>query len=157
MIKRFFITILTYIILPFVVWWVRHNEKIALRLGRPLSAEESQWAESLGIIHSEKIRILNVARMPSPLPHWIERFFQKQGYPVGNAAGMCMRYGIYVVEKYADRKSLLAHELVHTHQFERLGGHCAFLHSYLYQCMLHGYSNSQLESEADDKAREVLA
>jgi len=67
-----------------------------------------------------------------------------------------MRYGIYLDEQYADRKSLLAHELVHTHQFERLGSHYAFLRLYLRQCMLLGYSHSPLESEANEKSTLAL-
>ena len=136
---------------------MRRNEKIALRLGRPLNEEEHQWAEEFGILHPEKIRILNVSRMPSPVPHWIERLCQKWGFPVGNAAGMCMRYGIYAVEKYSHSKALIAHELVHTQQFERLGGLWSFLRQYLYECMLLGYRNSPLESEANTKADQVLA
>lgn len=139
------------------MWWVRRNEKIALRLGRNLNDEELCWAKAYGIEHPEKVRILNVARIPSPVPHWIERICQKMGFPVGNAAGMCMRYGIYVVEKYAHRKSLIAHELVHTQQFERLGGLWSFLRLYLYECMFLGYRNSPLESEANAKADQVVA
>ena len=127
LLKKFLITILTFIALPFAWWWLRRNEKIALRLGRALNEEELRWAELLEIQHPQKIRVLNVTRMPSPVPQSIENFMQRRGFPVGNAAGMCMRYGIYVVEKYAHRKTLLAHEMVHTHQFERLGGVWLFL------------------------------
>lgn len=155
MLKKFYITIVTSLALPFAWWWLRHNEKIALRLGRELNEEELGWAEQLEILHPEKIRVLNVTRIPSPVPEWLERFMQRRGFPVGNAAGMCMRYGIYVVEKYSHSKSLLAHEMVHTHQFERLGGVWKFLREYLYQTLLLGYINAPLENEANTKAEEV--
>ena len=142
--------------LPFAWWWLRRNEKIALRLGRELNDEELLWAKQLEIQNPHKIRILNVARIPSPVPEWIESFMQRRGFPVGTAAGMCMRYGIYLVEKYSHRKSLLAHEMVHTHQFERLGGVWLFLREYLYQTLLLGYINAPLENEANTKAEQVL-
>lgn len=143
--------------LPFAIWWVRHNEKIALRLGRPLSDDELDWARKLGILHPENVRVLNVTRIPSPVPEFIEKKLQKCGFPVGNAAGMCMRYGIYLAEEYSERQELLAHELVHTHQFERLGGLYSFLRIYLYETMFLGYRNAPLEAEANNKADQVLA
>ncbi len=143
--------------LPFAIWWVRHNEKIALRLGRPLTDDELDWAKQFEIRHPEHVRVLNVTRIPSPVPHFIEKALQKLGFPVGNAAGMCMRYGIYLAEEYADRDELLAHELVHTHQFERLGGLYSFLRIYLFETIFLGYRNAPLEAEADDKANKVLA
>lgn len=142
--------------LPFAMWWVRHNEKIALRLGRKLNDEELRWAQIIGIAHPEKIRILNVAKIPTPVPDFIEKMIQRKGYPAGSAAGMCMRYGIYAKETYAHSKSLIAHELVHTHQFERLGGIFHFLKTYLQETMLLGYSNSPLEIEANSTAETIV-
>ena len=156
LLKKILITIVTFVVTPFAWWWLRYNEKIALRLGRELNDEELAWAEQLQMLHPEKIRVLHVTRIPSPVPQFIENFIQKRGFPVGNAAGMCMRYGIYVVEKYSHSKSLLAHEMVHTHQFERLGGMWYFLREYLYQTMLLGYINAPLEHEANAKAKQVI-
>lgn len=143
--------------LPFAMWWVRHNEKIALRMGRKLNDEEMSWAKQIGIAHPEKIRILNVARIPTPVPYLIEKRLQRRGYPAGSAAGMCMRYGIYAKETYAHKKSLIAHELVHTHQFERLGGLWHFLNIYLKETMILGYANSPLEIEANSTAESLVA
>ncbi|MEZ7956591.1 MAG: hypothetical protein QMC23_06615 [Rubritalea sp.] len=142
--------------LPLTIWWVRHHEKIALRMGRKLGDEEMIWAIQIGIAHPEKVRILNVSRIPSPVPHFIEKLLQRRGYPTGNTAGMCMRYGIYTKETYAHKKSLIAHELVHTHQFERLGGLWHFLNLYLKETMILGYANSPLEIEANFTAESVL-
>ena len=143
--------------LPFAMWWVRHNEKIALRMGRKLSDEELIWAEQIGIAQPEKVRILNVARIPKPVPNLIEKIVNLIGFKTVTPAGMCMRYGIYIKEKYAKEKSLLAHELVHTQQFERLGGLWHFLKIYLKETMILGYANSPLEIEANDTAETILA
>jgi len=143
--------------LPFAMWWVRHNEKIALRLGRKLSDEEMIWAKEIGIDHPEKVRILNVTRIPTPVPHFIEKIIERIGFPAVNAVGMCMRYGIYAKEKYATDKSIIAHELVHTQQYERLGGLWHFLKLYLKETMILGYANSPLEIEANCTAESVVA
>lgn len=126
-------------------------------MGRKLSDEELLWAKQIGISQPDKIRILNVAKIPTPVPNFIERLIQRKGYPAGSAAGMCMRYGIYAKETYAHRKSLIAHELVHTHQFERLGGLYHFLKTYLQETMILGYHNSPLEKEANTTAETVVA
>jgi hypothetical protein len=156
LIRKIFITLAIFIMLPLVIWWVRHNEKIALRLGRALTDEEMSWAKKIGIAHPEKIRILNVTRIPTAVPLYVEKLLQRKGYPAGSAAGMCMRYGIYAKESHAYKKSLIAHELVHTHQFERLGGLWHFLHIYLKETMILGYANSPLEKEANCTADSIV-
>ncbi len=126
-------------------------------MGRKLNDEELDWAQQIGIAHPEKVRILNVAKIPTPVPNFIENLIQRKGYPAGSAGGMCMRYGIYAKEKYAHDKSLIAHELVHTHQFERLGGLWYFLKLYLQETLILGYANSPLEIEANSTADIIVA
>ena len=79
------------------------------------------------------------------------------GFKTINPVGMCMRYGLYINETYANDKSLLAHELVHTQQYERLGGLLSFLYLYFKETLILGYSNAPLELEADGIAKAVLA
>ncbi len=157
MIRKFFITTLAiYPVLPFATWWLRHQENIALQHGRKLSDEEIIWAEKIGITHPEKIRIHHLNKVPTPVPDFIEHFLQKRGFPAGNAAGMSMRYGIYIKEKHTNNRAIIAHELVHTHQYERLGGLWAFLKLYLQETMLLGYMHSPLEKEANTISKAVL-
>ena len=47
------------------------------------------------------------------------------------------------------------HELVHTSQYERLGGFEAFLKQYLYECITIGYPAAPLEQEAILMAEEL--
>jgi hypothetical protein len=62
--------------------------------------------------------------------------------------GLTLRYGIFIrADCCADRR-LVFHELVHTMQYERLGGIREFLQEYLYQCITIGYPNAPLEQEA---------
>ena len=70
--------------------------------------------------------------------------------------GLTLRYGIYIREdSWGDRK-LVAHELVHTHQYERLGGFSPFLTAYLQECLTPpGYPHGPLEREADRISNEI--
>ena len=43
---------------------------------------------------------------------------------------------------------MIAHELVHVAQYERLGGIEPFLRQYLRECLTVGYDESALENEA---------
>lgn len=156
MIKKFFITTAVFLLLPFATWWLWYQEKAALRLGRKLSDEEIILAKKIGIEQPEKIRIYLVDRVPTPVPRFIENMLQKRGFPAGNAAGMSMRYGIYVQAKFSHSKSLIAHELVHTHQYERFGSLSKFLRVYLQETMLLGYIHSPLEKEANTTSETIL-
>jgi len=43
---------------------------------------------------------------------------------------------------------LVAHELVHTAQYERCGSIAAFLRQYLHECLSIGYPDAPMEQEA---------
>ncbi len=157
LIRKILITSSIFIMLPFVMAWVRYHEKNALRYGRKLNDTEINWAKKIGITHPHKIRILSLKRIPTPIPHFIEKIIQKLGFPAGNASGMCMRYGIYTRQLHANNKSLIAHELVHTHQYERHSSLWNFLKLYLTETMMLGYANAPLEIEANNTAESTIA
>jgi hypothetical protein len=52
---------------------------------------------------------------------------------------------------------LIAHELVHAAQYERLGGILPFLRQYLVECLTIGYANAPMELEAAEMAARVCA
>jgi hypothetical protein len=52
---------------------------------------------------------------------------------------------------WGDRR-LVAHELAHTMQYERLGSVRAFLRQYLVECLTTGYAGAALELEAIEAA-----
>jgi hypothetical protein len=84
-----------------------------------------------------------------PGPRWVHRFAQQLGFPALTAAGMSLGKGIYLQRKFEDRPILLAHECVHSAQYER-HGILGFLWRYLYQCVHVGYVNAAFEREAVD-------
>jgi hypothetical protein len=70
------------------------------------------------------------------------------GGPWKNTVGLTARYGIFIREAYWGDRRLIAHELAHTAQYERLGGITPFLRAYLTECLTSGYPRSALELEA---------
>ena len=73
----------------------------------------------------------------------------------GQTIGMTLRYGIFIREEHWGDRRLLAHELAHVAQYERLGGFRGFLKQYLEECINSGYPLGDLELEA--KQAESLA
>jgi hypothetical protein len=63
-----------------------------------------------------------------------------------------LRYGIYLRADESSDRELVAHELVHTGQYERMGGFLPFLRQYIYECLTVGYCASKLEQEAVQRA-----
>ncbi|MEP6956338.1 MAG: hypothetical protein ABI883_05885, partial [Chthoniobacterales bacterium] len=65
-------------------------------------------------------------------------------------------YGIYLRADHSGNRALLMHELVHTVQYERLGGVRPFLAQYLRECLTVGYPLGDLETEAARVAAEAV-
>lgn len=146
------IKILSILIAPILALWVRHHESKICKQGRQLSEEETKYAIDLGILCYDKVYILEVAKVPSGLPPFIEKWLQRMHFPAGNAAGMSMRYGIYIDKSYRSNIELIRHELVHTAQYEHLGSLRKFLQLYIYQMMALGYQNAPLEMDARERS-----
>lgn len=143
---------LSYLTTPIAAMWVGHHEVVIRCTGRKLSLRELAHCRRLGIRQPENIRIKIVPRVPSPVPSWIEQLCQAIGFPVGAAAGICFRYGIYIDQNYSGNIEIVFHELVHTMQYERLGSLNEFLRQYIFECLHYGYHDSPLEIEAREKA-----
>ncbi|HEX8372839.1 MAG TPA: hypothetical protein VF585_08675, partial [Chthoniobacterales bacterium] len=63
-------------------------------------------------------------------------------------AGLALGYGIFVRSDRESDRFLVAHELVHTAQYERCGSCTAFLRQYLHECLIVGYPAAPMEQEA---------
>ena len=72
--------------------------------------------------------------------------------------GLTLRYGILVRTDCWGQRPLIVHELVHTSQYERLGGFEAFLRRYLLECITPpGYPDGPMEQEAVITAAKLCA
>jgi len=71
--------------------------------------------------------------------------------------GLALDHGIFIRADHWRDRALIAHELVHTAQFQRFGGILPFLQTYISQCATVGYSNAPLELEAIAMAARICS
>lgn len=138
-------------LLPLVVTWVESQEARILAEGVPLTEAQLADARAMGVIHPERVRVLHVPKISMPDHPELVAAGTAAGLMGGNTMGLALRYGIYVRAGMESRE-LLAHEMVHTAQYERYGSVAGFLYAYLTQCLTVGYPAAPLEQEAIQKS-----
>ena len=141
--------------LPEVVAWVEAQERMILEQGEPLCDQGLQDAKAMGVEHPERIRLLEVDDVPLP-DHPLMREAAVAGLLVARPSAMCVRYGLFIRRNCPNKRYVIAHECVHTSQFERLGGIEAFSRQYLIECFTQGYMDSPLEAEAMRKTEGLM-
>ncbi len=144
--------LLVSLLLPFVTWWIEVQERRILVQGELLDARGLADARRIGVTNPERVRLLRVRAVPVPGGPLVDFCGRWTGGPVGRIAGLTARYGIFIrADVWGDRR-LIAHELAHTAQYERLGGIRSFLRQYLTECLTTGYACAALELEAVEAA-----
>ena len=144
-------------LLPLAASWVQRQERRMLRIGVPLSEQEMADARAIGVAEPDRVRLLQLDRVPFPKDPMLKAAASAIQFLTPTTCGLALRYGIFVRSDCWRNRALIAHELVHVMQYERLGGILPFLRDYLFQCMTVGYPNAPLEQEAVDVARRVRA
>ena len=135
-------------LLPLASAWTEAQEQTILRNGVGLSSVGLADAVNIGIASPEKVRLLKVDSIPVPTHPALQAAAVATGLISPSTAGMTVRYGIFIrADCWSDRK-LIFHELVHTLQYERMGGIPQFLKQYLFECITFGYPDAPLEQEA---------
>ena len=119
--------------------WVGQHEMCILYSGVALTNEQQADARRIGVTYPERVRLLKREKVPSP--------------PGLNAPedvrGLAAQYGIYIRASCWGERRIVVHELVHTMQYERLGGIEQFLRPYLSECLFHPYyPNGEMEKAA---------
>jgi len=151
-------TALATLALPFAHAWASHVEARALASGAPLEPCALAVARRVGVVHAHRVRVRVVAELPWPGPLWLRALAIRLRLAPPDIVGVSIGYGIWLRADQAANHALLAHELVHVAQHERLGGLRSFLHAYMVECLTEpGYPAGPLESEALRVAHEVLA
>lgn len=136
------------VLLPLACAWAEEQEAAILREGVPLSERMLAIAKEIGVAHPERVRLRVVEEVPAPANPALQAAAEATGLLTALTAGLTLRYGIFIrADCWGDRR-LVAHELVHTMQYERLGGFKLFLERYLHECLTFGYPNGELEQEA---------
>lgn len=128
--------------------WAENQERKILMNGVQLSPAQIIDAKERGVAHPEKVRLLKVKLIPLPDGPALRAAAEAAGLNSATTVGQTFRYGIFIREDVWNRRDVLAHELSHTSQYERLGGIQQFLQQYLHECNTLGYANAPLEKEA---------
>jgi hypothetical protein len=138
-------------LLPLACAWAEDWERVILRDGVALTASQIADATTLGIAHPENVRLLSVGQVPVPEHPVLRAAVDATRLISPQTGGLTLRYGIFIrADCWGDRR-LVFHELVHTSQYERLGGFAPFLRQYLHECLTIGYPAAPLEQEAVSK------
>jgi hypothetical protein len=135
-------------LLPLAARWTEALEARILREGVLLSEEEMANARALGVRQPERVRLLCLASVPTPDDLTLRAAAAAVQFLTPATRGLALRYGIFVRADCWRERTLIAHELAHTEQYERLGGIEPFLRQYLGECLTVGYPAAPMEQEA---------
>jgi hypothetical protein len=145
------------LLLPLAASWAAKQEERMLRAGAPLSEAELADAKVIGVREPQRIRLLKLDCVPAPAHPMLKAAAAAIQFLTPATCGLALRYGIFVRSDCWRDRALIAHELVHVMQYERLGGILPFLREYLYQCVTIGYPEAPLEQEAILLCKNLLA
>ncbi len=135
-------------LLPLAAAWAAEQEARILDSGVALTAAQWEHARKVGVVRPERVRIQVVSSVPVPEHPLLREAGEATGLMSNRTVGLALGYGIFVRREFAGDPFLVAHELVHTAQYERLGGIMNFLRQYLHECLNVGYPAAPLEQEA---------
>ena len=128
-----------------------------LRTGVPLLEQELADARAIGVAEPERVRLVQLDRVPFPTDPMLKAAATAIQFLTPKTCGLTLRYGIFVRSDCWRDRRLIAHELVHVMQYERLGGFLPFLRQYLFQCLTIGYPEAPLEQEAIQLSEKLFA
>ena len=134
--------------LPLASFWVVWEERKILRHGVSLSPEALLDAAKMGVAHPEKIRLMKVDRIPWLNGRCVKLLSRLIPTISPHTVGLSLRYGIYIRSRYWGNRHLVAHECVHSGQYERAGSVAGFLRAYFTECIESGDPDAPLEQEA---------
>jgi len=142
-------------LLPLACAWAEEQERVILRDGVPLATAQVADAHRIGVVQPERVRLRVVEEIPLPTHPDLRMAAEITGLISPMTIGLTLRYGIFIRSDYWGERRLVVHELVHTSQYERLGGFGPFLRQYLHECITIGYPAAPLEQEAKRIEREL--
>jgi len=135
-------------LLPLAAQWATEQERRVLCEGVRLSEIEMADAKAIGVRNPERVRLLRVQTIPVPAHPMLRSAAASINFLAAAPRGLALEYAIFVRADHWRDRALIAHELVHTAQYQRLGGILPFLQTYICQCATVGYPNAALELEA---------
>ncbi|MCG6972723.1 MAG: hypothetical protein LJE66_06230 [Desulfobacterales bacterium] len=142
-------------VLPIASEWAEAKEKVVLKNGDPLSNSQIEDAKRVGVLRPERVRMLRVPQIPFPKHPVLKSAAESIQLFTPDAVSLTVRYGIFIHSDFSDDRCLIIHELVHTSQYEKLGGFLPFIRKYLLQLINIGYPDAPLEQEAIKIAKRI--
>jgi|SRR5438132_3757791 len=136
-------------LLPLACAWAAEQERTILLSGIALTESQLSDARRVGVAQPQRVRLFRVAQIPRPADPALAAAANATNLISPLTGGLTLRYGIFVRADYWGQRPLIVHELVHTSQYERLGGFEGFLRPYLLECITPpGYPYGSIEQEA---------
>lgn len=135
---------------PAAMAWYENVEARLLSQGRPLSAHEREIAREFGVVDPGRVRIVVLERFPMPEDPELRAEAERYGMGSALEGGRTIGYVIMLKPQYAENATIIAHELVHVAQHDRLG-RAVFLRRYLVEMEMMGYARAPLELEAYER------
>ena len=140
---------------PGALTFVNETEQEILRRGRPLTPDETRIALAVGVAHPDQVRILVHDDFIEPRDRAFLALARRIGIDIeAEQSGRASGHGIELRRRFVRSPGLLAHELTHVAQYERLGT-SALVRDYLTQLLMVGYQRAPLEVQA--RANERIA
>ena len=134
-------------LLPLAIKWAEEHSVKVQNEGTPLTEEQTEIAKQVSVKYPEKVKILEVDKIPFPEHEKLSEAAQQIGFLSEAMQGLTLGHSIYIC-KGNFTTQLLSHELRHVYQYEAFGSIPEFLVEYLKQIVLVGYENSLLEQDA---------
>jgi hypothetical protein len=109
-------------LLPRACAWAAEQERAIIQSGVPLSESQLADARQVGVAQPERVRLVRVSQIPTPIHPALAAAAGATNLITPLTQGLTLRYGIFVRADCREQRPLVVHELVHTSQYERLGG-----------------------------------
>ncbi len=138
---------------PLATAWLEEQERHIQNVGMPLTANQIADARRVGVQHPERVKVLGVPQIPWPADTALRGVVEMTRVLVPETRGTTIRYGIFIRSDALADRSLLVHELVHTAQYERLGGILPFIRQYMHEHITN--PPGDLENEAAAAAAKI--
>ena len=137
-------------IFPHAFAWYESLEADYCGQGRVLSTEEIEFARRVGVANPESVRVIILETFPMPTDADLLAEALRFGYGGPREGGRTVGYVIMLKPQVAHNSTVLAHELVHVSQVDRLERK-GLMRRYLIEMAVVGYARSPLELEAYEK------
>ena len=135
-------------LLPAATIWLNGVGEALGATARKLTPDERHIASEAGVVEVERVRVALVEEMPMSENEPLRSAALQLGFANKTLAGGTIDHLIWLNRKHAQNRALLAHELVHIAQQERMS-QPAFLRRYFTELAIMGYKRSPIEAEAN--------